>query len=127
MREIKFRGLDISGGVWHYGFLTIPEVGEYAGRSFISNRAGMPLAFEVRPETVGQLIGQHDKEGTQVYEADIYQEDWKGETITGVITYHKGYCRFMINDGPFIHYGDIKYTGQILGNIYENPELAEEK
>jgi hypothetical protein len=70
MREIKFRGKGINGE-WHKGLLSIsqgkpgqPEKGYY-----ISNEAGMPWAYQVRPETIGQLIATID--GQEFYEGDI--------------------------------------------------------
>ena len=67
MREIKFRGKGINGE-WYKGLLSIsqgkpgqPEKGYY-----ISNEAGMPWAYQVRPETIGQLIATID--GQEFYE-----------------------------------------------------------
>ena len=65
MREILFRGKDVKEN-WRIGLLAKSGNGWY-----ISNSAGIPLANEVIPKTVGQYIVFTDKNGKKIFEEDI--------------------------------------------------------
>ena len=66
MKEIKFKGQTIKGE-WVYGLLCKPMTGEYKNKTFISNKAGSPMAYEIRPETVEQYTGEKDSNGVEIY------------------------------------------------------------
>lgn len=65
MREILFKAKTISGN-WVNGLLANKD-----DKWYISNKAGSPFAYEVRPETLCQFTGLCDKNGNKIWENDI--------------------------------------------------------
>ena len=120
MREILFRGRDISGQ-WHYGvplifnedYVCIAKLNEH-------NKT-------VEYKTLGQYTGLTDKNGNKIFEGDIVQGAW--ETIFAVY-YDSNYLQFRakVKDD---YTREIDYYGnstqiEVIGNIYDNPELLKE-
>jgi len=136
MREIKFRGKRIDNGKWIYGSLiieedTIADALKYFIKPFIFLKGKL-----IVPETVGQYTGCKDKNGKEIYEGDIVLIDG-GDSFLGikqqyVVRYdsiNASYC-FETNNGDKIYltnFGNpdffIKNKVEVIGNIYENPEL----
>ncbi|WP_437132728.1 YopX family protein [Bacillus atrophaeus] len=147
MREIKFRGMGINGE-WDYGNLSIikqkiKSMGIEPG-SYISNKAGVPFAYKVRPETVGQFTGLEDKNGKGIYEGDGFIAKHKsGKVYKGQVKYElsfvfdiEGFEELFINgvgavktNRTFDIHSFVKWFDEIevIGNIYEDPELLESK
>lgn len=124
MRKILFRGQDIYGK-WHYGLLA------HIGNAwYISNEAGVPTAYEVIPETVGQYTGSKNKNGTKIFEGDILEfiDDDNNEISYYEVAYSEADCRWIIrqNRREIDDLDDFfkKYM-TVVGNIYDNLELLE--
>lgn len=146
-REIEFRG--INGNSFVYGTY-IKGDGEYTkDRIFLlqyNEKTGEEdgICAPVEPDTVGQYTNVDDINGKRIYEGDIVRiKNNLGLDRTGVIVFHKS--AFMVNTkycgldrlhplhlessdekdmGAASH---IDCTFDVLGNIFENPELLIEQ
>lgn len=150
--RFEFRGL--SKGKWYYGayFKHLPytpyccggEPPEKDYKHLIIQEGfsdwGLPRnmsCVEVDKDTIGQCTGLKDKNGKLIYEGDIVRT-WKfstGITKLSVIVWNEARCGFRLCDIDNYQRNIHRYpqsmvnvtTIEVLGNIYENPELLEEK
>ncbi|NSN86739.1 hypothetical protein HRE06_14385, partial [Enterococcus faecalis] len=90
------------------------------------------LKWDEFPYILMQSTGLKDLNGVEIFEGDIvkvtvnnYGTGERFEQIDKVV-YED--CRFCFNDG-FYYSETIKYSGyenkEVIGNVYENPELLE--
>lgn len=102
---------------------------------------GMPRgieAYEVIPETVGQSTGLKDKNGRLIYEGDIISvkirtqdvfnvEEYYSENYKGEIIFKEGEIAIRVIDTKKQPISLYYYANgcEVIGNIYENPELLE--
>ena len=140
MREILFRGKRKTNNTWVYGgyIKDITENEIHIGDT--------RLFSTVYPETFGQYTGLKDKNGTKIFEGDIIRmhyffQNYDPSTlgafedevnIVGVVK-----CELL--DGFYVETLDDNSIGylqwvqepseelEILGNIYDNPELVKER
>ena len=78
-----------------------------------------------------QSTGLHDKNGKEIFEGDIVATDLERPYL--IVEKHRSYFLYNCNDGdddyydfmlPLRSYQDSQdYFAEIIGNIYENPEL----
>ena len=125
MRQIKFRGKDRYGEIWHYGSLA---VNERFGYTHIWDAS---LGYmEVIPETIGQFTGLYDCNGNKIYEGDIVE--WEKDGLMYVVRFWRGMffasvqeCNEGILGGFPLHaLTEYEYRKcKIVGNIFDNPEL----
>lgn len=151
-REIEFRGIPLFGKVFVYGSLII-DTNEKGEKVYIIRRieSGKVSNFEVKEETVGQLVLINNNE-QKIYEGDVF--------IKEVLMYEDGknssYGTYWIPCKCVIIFKDVKFCGkyefekldiksnyidmslfsnrkgfvdidinsiEVIGNIHENPEL----
>jgi hypothetical protein len=130
LREIKFRGKRIDNGLWVYGSLMI----EFSGECFIcfwesaliepenDYREMVQVSFEVHPESVGQYTGLPDTNGKEIYEGDIY--NMGDRNILYVVLWRdSGLIGKQISSSSYAGLEHWQDKIEIIGNIYENPEL----
>ena len=146
MREILFRGKRTSNGEWIDGYMYehepplqgivpenyIPESSKWyiLQTSFADWNMPRSVEFiEVNLDTICQYTGLEDKYGRRIFEGDIVEGgDFNAEDGYGVIKWDDDGARFIIDGAGIIvdfdnYYG---YELEIIGNIYDNPELLEE-
>ena len=140
MREILFRGkcneVGKYNGQWIEGFY-----GEDDGKPIIARSTDHGLiGYFCEPDSIGQYTGLTDKNGTRVFEGDIlkiihkYQSPFDDDTkeytdiTTDVVHFDdEGLC-FFYGKSPFLCVVDnVTAEYEVIGNIYDNPELPEVK
>lgn len=122
-REIKFRGKRIDLGEWVYGSLLIGFTGITYIVTMHDHILGMTTMHEVDEKTVGQYTVLKDKNGKEIYEGDIVRlEQWR-PSINEVLFNRGGFCFRSSKDDTFYPDGKYLEEGEVIGNIYDHPEL----
>jgi len=138
MREIKFRAMTKPPEDFgHFKFKSEMVFGtgilyDPCNTWIIRNDKTRAIAYGktqhiIKPETLGQFTGLHDKNGKEIYEGDIYKSSWDTNSIvkwtkkdTREVSGQGGSER-VVTAGYVL--GFLPDEIEIIGNIHENPEL----
>ncbi len=142
MREILFRAkLDeridewIKGSLWYDSDSTAHIIGyRYWGEISKDDLSDLDLiSWKVIPKTIGQYTGLTDKNGKKIFEGDICEVTtftYEGEDIQLLGEVCFKHCSFVFQDLKhpdievlFLSVCDFDTDVEVIGNIYDNPEL----
>ncbi len=139
-RQILFRGKRLDNGEWAFGIPIKTHIGTYMiteENPHICSEYGYMEIDEfvkVEPGSVGQFVGLKDKNGKEIYEGDIILY---GNTIKNVVVFRHGAFGYLVYGGEFISYaGNTNFTfnpldrskeHEVIGNIFDNPDLLNGK
>lgn len=134
MREIKFR-------IWHKESKTMIYLdgiwvcGEYSSLCFDSTEdkydgiGRLPDYPKDKIENykLMQYTGLKDENGKEIYEGDILSPNDEEDNSMGVVKYDntKGSYYIDFENGSCVSNFDYAKFLEVVGNIYENPELLE--
>lgn len=152
MRDIKFRGKEIDTGKWVFGFYLEQDIcnmgSKNTKRDLLIKDAGVIVQNSkcnsgtvIDKNTIGQYTGLKDENGKEIYEGDIIEFSYDmfiGNFNTfiakGKVIFEEGafYVEVFENerttkDEAYLLYSINLDTIELMGNIYDNLELLEEK
>lgn len=131
----KFRGrstVEDDKGKWVYGHLLIDD-----NRALIINGiieandeyVSLEEWCDIDMKTIGQSTGLKDKNGTEIFEGDaLKNNDYPNQTF--ICKHSRLQASFQVESLNGLLtlslWKDKERDWQVLGNIYENPELVED-
>ena len=137
MREIIFKAKRKDNGEWVEGYyLNVAKINHFICTGKIKLNGAVkgilaPEMYEIDPDTLCQYTGLTDKNGEKIWENDIVQAWSEGSNAIGKVIRRV--------DGLYIMYPAYqkkefwglypnkngKTTVEVIGNIFDNPELLE--
>ena len=155
MREHKYKAKRLDNGEWVEGYLWRSPQADYYIRKEIGLAYPKMNDFEIDPDTLCEFTGLTDRNGKYIWENDVIKTQhftnrpyskyakekqfngyvyWKESKFNGDSKYeeqiYSGEWDVKIKQdiGAFVHYswGSL-WDCEVIGNIFDNPELLEGK
>jgi uncharacterized phage protein (TIGR01671 family) len=130
MREIKFRAWDKKDGSW----IPPEDVAIESDGKILTTDGSMPGFFleEVIDIIISQFTGLLDKNGKESFVGDIWKVTYRGTQLLFQIVDELHWCGYVFTFQAIRHnvscvHANVDEDGEVIGNIYENPELLEAK
>ena len=127
--RFKFKFWDKTIKKMRYGDIQLA----FNGQPFVLEDSSKGLTVvDIDDIEILQCTGLKDKDGKLIYEGDIIYKkgtkNYKGEKMYSKVVWSQMYAEFNISDDNGIHQMPNNSNNiEIIGNIYENPELLEAK
>lgn len=139
MREILFKAKRVDNGEWVEGCYM-----ESKGKAFIGIDTSIGINifeifctpvirwFEVDPKTLCQFTGCCDKNGKRIWENNVVWLVYDGEEHIYQIVWDNSELDFKATNGKENYGSNFEYLLccddiEVLGNIFDNPELLQDR
>ena len=128
MRDIKFRGKSLRSGKWSKWIYGSVDCTKYTYKECRMVSYDDPIQYwhTVDKETIGQYTGLKDRNGKEIYEGDIIKCSFYPDFIFEIKFTELCWYMRKIPTSEHINLSDVLYEDlEVIGNIYDNPELLE--
>lgn len=125
-REILFKAKRLDNGKWETGYYF--KAGEkHMMLCFFTNENGLyHNMYEIDPKTLCRYTGLNDKNGKKIWENDIIR---CGRNV--IVTWDEHFASWCLTRKGWLYkhfFGESQNPEdcEVVGNIFDNPELLEE-
>ena len=136
MHELLFRGQQRRKGEKVRMDGSLVESSWFYGNGVLQGKGDFSIIYPTEPtfeklsvytDTLGQYTGLTDMNGKKIFEGDIVQNIITKETA--IVRWYTEHSAFMLydknNNKVYFLYDNDFNNIEIIGNIYDNPELLE--
>ena len=131
MREILFKAKRIDNGEWVEGYV-VRKHGLYFIYDIVNSESCRQNIYEIDPETLCQFTGRCDKNGKRIWENDVVWLVYDGKEHIYQIIWDNSELDFKATNGEENYGSNFEYLLccdeiEVIGNIFDNPELLQEE
>lgn len=124
MREHRYKAKRLYNNEWIEGYLWRDTRGSYYIRKEIGLVYATMVDFEVDPDTICEFTELYDKNKNMIYEHDIIQNCYSNKKEVKYGIWNCGCCYDVYGWDIFNNEDE---SLEVIGNIFDNPELLEVK